>query len=520
MGFQYDFASFNGPINVLVQQGFVSAPLITPTTNWLVDYPVAGTYYFHSVNAGSGDVVLTAVAGDLSIGSISATSGTATLTASGSILDGDNDSAADVTAVNILMAAQGTIGTDSNDLDINSLATGSGQVTATAGQNINMEEKSGDLRVGAIVSTGGNVTLNAQGSIIDVDSDSAANVIGSHVTLIANSGTIGTVGNAFDINSGASSLTANASGDIYVIETTGNLNVHAVTSTGGNVTLETLNGSIRDADNTAASNINGDIITLVASGGIGTSGNDLDVDSSTLLTAYATGGIYLAELNNGLVLQNVNQIRSTTGNIRVTVTDLAGSGDDLVVRGADAAKADQGSVTFRAGDNFTIEALVVDHDNDLETEPIVTEGMITGTTISVYGDYGDQDAEGSQIDIHGHLVGNSVQIYSAGDADEIRITNVAPSSPMTVNAGGGADTINVFSDTLTVADIQANMTVNGQSGSDTLNINNSGDNSGPTGTLTNNTLSGLGMGGTINYGVETLNITLGAGDDMFTIAST
>src|SRR5262249_3927458 len=63
--------------------------------------------------------------------------------------------------------------------------------------------------------------------------------------------------------------------------------------------------------------------------------------------------------------------------------------------------------------------------------------------------------------------------------------------------------------------------LNGSGGADVANVDDSGDPTGRTGTLTASTLTGLGMGAAITYGGMTaMNINLGGGQDVFTISST
>ena len=94
----------------------------------------------------------------------------------------------------------------------------------------------------------------------------------------------------------------------------------------------------------------------------------------------------------------------------------------------------------------------------------------------------------------------------------------------TLNTGAGANTINVGSLEPTlggiVDNIQGALIIQG-SGTDTLNVDDTGSTTGKTGTLTSTTLNGLGMGASgITYsGLSVLNISLGSGDDAFSINS-
>ena len=115
-------------------------------------------------------------------------------------------------------------------------------------------------------------------------------------------------------------------------------------------------------------------------------------------------------------------------------------------------------------------------------------------------------------------------IATGSEADTVNIRTIGAAT--TVNAGSEDDTINVGSLAPailggTVNGISAPLTINGDAGSDTLNVDDTGDVAGNTGTLTATTLTDLGMSGGITYGtLEHLNIGLGSGGDIFTIAST
>ncbi|MBW1835543.1 MAG: hypothetical protein JRI99_01040, partial [Deltaproteobacteria bacterium] len=98
-------------------------------------------------------------------------------------------------------------------------------------------------------------------------------------------------------------------------------------------------------------------------------------------------------------------------------------------------------------------------------------------------------------------------------------------TPLNINAGTGDDVINISSDAPlnngNVNSIAALLTINGDGGSDSMNINDSGDIANNAATLTGTQLTGLGMTGGIAYGtIETLNIAIGSGDDIFDIEGT
>ena len=108
-----------------------------------------------------------------------------------------------------------------------------------------------------------------------------------------------------------------------------------------------------------------------------------------------------------------------------------------------------------------------------------------------------------------------------GGADHVRVKSIRGDT--TINAGGGDDVIDIWNEDARLYDIDAVLTISGgaPSTSDTMNIVNTLDFDGTPGTLSATTLSGLGMGGQIVYGtIETLNLSLGIGDDNLDILST
>jgi Ca2+-binding RTX toxin-like protein len=121
---------------------------------------------------------------------------------------------------------------------------------------------------------------------------------------------------------------------------------------------------------------------------------------------------------------------------------------------------------------------------------------------------------------------------AGGDVINIR----AIGGVTTVDAGIGSDVINIGSNAAgtianpnnnsggTVDGIAALLTIIGNapaSGSDWLYVDDSGDDNPNVGILTSTTITGLDMGGSINYGtVEHLVISLGSGGNTFTINST
>ena len=125
---------------------------------------------------------------------------------------------------------------------------------ATTG-DIRIHELSGDMSIDTVEAMAGNVTLTAEGGIVVADHAAGqfrtGLVRGNSITLDADFGAIGSDTHALLINSSASAeglVNIEASGDIFVSETVGDLRLQKAESLGGGVTIEVQDGSLLDAD--------------------------------------------------------------------------------------------------------------------------------------------------------------------------------------------------------------------------------------------------------------------------------
>jgi hypothetical protein len=101
-----------------------------------------------------------------------------------------------------------------------------GILNAHAGGDIYLSETDGDMEIGTIVSTGGDVTSRAMASLLDAENDLQADVAGNNINLEARYGAIGISGNDLDIDSafsGTGSLISNSALNGYITETDGDL---------------------------------------------------------------------------------------------------------------------------------------------------------------------------------------------------------------------------------------------------------------------------------------------------------
>lgn len=143
----------------------------------------------------------------------------------------------------------------------------------------------------------------------------------------------------------------------------------------------------------------------------------------------------------------------------------------------------------------------------------------------------DGGAADDIFNVNATRAGTSLQLQGNSGQDVFNVKSL--NGNVTVTGGDNTDTINVGSNALgtltnrnsnsggNLHDIDGVLTVTSDSG-DVLNVDDSGDNSINTGStagrLTSSQLTGLGMGGRINYSnLTTLNIALGNNIDHFTV---
>ncbi len=127
---------------------------------------------------------------------------------------------------------------------------------------------------------------------------------------------------------------------------------------------------------------------------------------------------------------------------------------------------------------------------------------------------------GNTFTINSTISPTVTTLNSGSGSDTVNVQ--ATGGTTIVNTGAGTNTVNVGSLMPTISgvlnNIQGALTIMGNGG-DTLNVDNTGSTANNSGTLTATALTGLSMGaGGITYsGLAALNISLGSGNDTFTI---
>src|SRR5262249_31001233 len=112
-----------------------------------------------------------------------------------------------------------------------------------------------------------------------------------------------------------------------------------------------------------------------------------------------------------------------------------------------------------------------------------------------------------------------IDLGSGSDTFNIQSTNAATTTTLTTRVGG-TNTINFGSNAPgtggTVNNIAGTVDVHGN-GRDTINVDDSGDTSSNTGLLLSDAFSGLGPAEVGFWGIAAINISLGSGDDSFSV---
>ena len=298
------------------------------------------------------------------------------------ILDGNSSFAPDIVAKTSveLNSTASAIGEMGAGLEL--VVSPGGTVSSLASGSIWLNQMGDDFEVGSITSLTGRVKLYANKSILDAAGDSAADISAVSVDLKALTGSVGTSGKRFDIdssrNGGVGLVTVSAATDVYMQETSGNISVASIVASTGTVQLVS-QGGILDGAKTVFTKISGNGISLVASAGaIGETSNDLEIDlqGTSRLTATASTNVFVTEKLGALRITNVT---GTTGAVRLTVAEASGSGDDLtlesgnsIVAGATAAIMAGDDINLMSGSTITAVGSVTIPSRIVRLSPTMT----------------------------------------------------------------------------------------------------------------------------------------------------
>ena len=219
----------------------------------------------NQVNAAAvSDIDLSANGGTLNLGTLDSTGGNVSLTNNAGISSVVNTT--NITANNVNLVATGLVG------PINTAATGQlsaqgafvtvTQVTGnlsinsvTAQNNVSLFANNGNINLGSVSTTLGNITVGASQSILNAlgTCSTCVNLTGYTTTLTATNGSIGTQAAPIEVNNknvatglnGSDLLNGSAAGDVYLNEVTGNLISKQISSSSGNIGIQVLAGNAK-----------------------------------------------------------------------------------------------------------------------------------------------------------------------------------------------------------------------------------------------------------------------------------
>ena len=255
-----------------------------------------------------------------------------------------------------------------------------------------------------------------------------------------------------------------AGSDVSITASTGNVTVNHVTAgtgaAGDDVSLAATSGAILDdGSNAAGSGITGGLVTLTASGAIGATGanNDIDTSAVTLITTSGTGGTYVTELDGvalgsgaggntstgptvivaGGAITTGNGITTTANNAAIDISTTSGG----ITLSHVVTAHGSGDATLNAAGLLTVYAVVSSTTGDLS---------LTGGTGVMHNASGDLTTTGvGTIGVTattGNITMADGTVYSTGSGAVTLLagTNVVlgeittTSSAIVVTATGGA----------------------------------------------------------------------------------
>ncbi|MBK7765952.1 MAG: right-handed parallel beta-helix repeat-containing protein [Sulfuritalea sp.] len=320
------------------------------------------------------------------------------------------------------------------------LVTAGGAITMLAGQDItlprtvraftgliSLTSTSGNVYAQQVDADGNDVhILASKGSIFEYGSDADADVEAINQRLQAGGG-IGASDNFLEIDSSNPStgtLWAQAGDAIFIAETLGDLNLDSVTSTGSNVDLTVQSGDLVDWFADSLADVQGNALSFIASGALGSFFNDVEIDSrystegAGLVNATAPTGVHLTEVVQALY---VGSMLSSGGHVRLTSRDSQAGGEHIVV-GQGRSLVAGGSVTLQAGDDLTLDGTVS-----------------AGERLFLHVDYHSADDTGGVATAGASVSGDRPELTGEEDDDTLDIG--AQSAGWTVYGAGGADAI-------------------------------------------------------------------------------
>ena len=372
-------------------------------------------------------------------GSVNLTSNNGSVSAIGNAnINSDNVNITAATGVNVNHSAIG----DSANINI---ATNSG--------DIKFVSSSGDLNIEQAVTGGtndidattGSVYLEAQGSLIDAAEGNYA-VKGQRIDLISHTGTIGTKDKALTVLGGsdlyssdtmASSVNAQANGDIVLTQFDGNMRLGTIVSEDGDAVLTVNNGSFVDAhpsENSDNSSAQDKIDRWLEAGLIvekDAEGNEVSADDSTASAEQAKAERVnaLTDRMEALAAEGEHSVQDYTDAAYAFYND----------KGISAAKAAYlGAVAEAKGDQTKIDAAYKDY-KAAQDAYFADKGFSDAEreTITNYAEIANSDNYGWSKNQLLYAIQDSVLNAEPGkDVQTVETPNVTANN-ITLNAANG-----------------------------------------------------------------------------------
>jgi predicted outer membrane repeat protein len=234
--------------------------------------------------------------------------------------------------------------------------------------------------------------------------------------------------------------------------------------------------------------------------------NFYTVTSSTVSSGFSATIHYsgLSALTlNGDSAEDIYDVESTAAGTPVTINTGAGTSAVNVTQTAQNLGNLGSFLTVHGGVGTTL--LYVDDQTDTATPSAYT---ITGSSIA--GLF-------SAPIVYTGLQG--VTLNGSGGPSAYYVVSTSAATPVTVNGGAGDDTFNLGGPANTLDPLKGPVTVNGGGGADTLNVNDQGQQTGQTYTLTPTSLARPGVA-LISFGaVANVMIGAGSGNDTLVVAA-
>ncbi|MEZ6130494.1 MAG: Calx-beta domain-containing protein [Planctomycetaceae bacterium] len=366
-------------------------------------------------------------------------------TAAGDLLLESRDTRSDIVVDANLTSASGHISlTAADDIDLNAnVSTGAagtiwmlasnqfvdgisgidmqlGTTVTTAGGNMRLAaDNSGDVLLSSLNANGGNVSIVAEGSVLDANAgstnvqattlriwaDAIVNADGSHDTAAAGDGTgsIGTFGSP-EVTTNVNILAARSATGMnirelngVVIDNTGDLSVQQVHF---NSTLTTVTDT--NLSDLVTTN-NGSIVLRAVAGTITLNDGTAPADGNAIV-ADGTGNVLVQTEALGTDIIVDADIRSTTGHITLMAVQniLLNANVDVVTAGAGSIVLDAGTGAVTMDATATLQT--VDGSIRVKADQDITVGDITATNanvslVSILGSILDADPDDTDIDI-------------------------------------------------------------------------------------------------------------------------